>query len=62
VPNLLERVYERVFTSVYLLSTLISAPPPPPDLIASSAKSQIVEPEKKEPKEIIYPQNKPKWA
>ncbi|MBS7615323.1 hypothetical protein KEJ18_06315, partial [Candidatus Bathyarchaeota archaeon] len=28
VPNLLERVYERVFTSVYLLSTLISAPPP----------------------------------
>lgn len=47
VPNLLERVYERVFTSVYLLSGLINAPPPPPDLIISSAKSQIIGPEMK---------------
>ncbi len=47
VPNLLETVYERVFTSVYLLAGLINAPPPPPDLIASSVKSQVIEPEKK---------------
>jgi len=47
VPNLLERVYERIFTSVFLLSSIINAPHPPPDLIVSSAKSQIVEPEKK---------------
>jgi hypothetical protein len=43
VPNLLERVYERIFTSVFLLSSIINAPHPPPDLIASSAKSQVAE-------------------
>ena len=47
VPNLLERVYERVFTSVFVLSSIINAPHPPPDLIRSSAKSQAAEPEKK---------------
>jgi hypothetical protein len=47
VPNLLERVYERIFTSVFLLSSSINAPAPPPDLIRSSAKSQVAEPEKK---------------
>ena len=47
VPNLLERVYERVFTSVFVLSSIINAPHPPPDLIRSSAKSQVAEPENK---------------
>ncbi len=47
VPNLLERVYERIFASVFLLSSIINAPHPPPDLITSSAKSQMTEPEKK---------------
>jgi len=47
VPNLLERVYERIFTSVFVLSSIINAPHPPPDLIKSSAKSQMGEPEKK---------------
>jgi hypothetical protein len=47
VPNLLERVYERIFTSVFVLSSIINAPHPPPDLIKSSVKSQMGEPEKK---------------
>jgi len=47
VPNLLERIYERVFTSVFVLSSIINAPHPPPDLIRSSAKSQVAEPENK---------------
>jgi hypothetical protein len=33
VPRLLHTVYQKVFTSLYLLSSLIDMPYPPPDLI-----------------------------
>jgi len=35
VPLLLHRVYQRVFTSTFLLATLLDAPYPPPDLLFS---------------------------
>jgi len=36
VPLLLHRVYQRVFTSTFLLATLLDTPYPPPDLLFSS--------------------------
>jgi len=35
VPLLLHRVYQRVFTSTFLLATLLDTPYPPPDLLFS---------------------------
>jgi len=35
VPLLLHRVYQRVFTSTFLLATLLETPYPPPDLLFS---------------------------
>jgi len=36
VPLLLHRIYQRVFTSTFLLATLLDTPYPPPDLLFSS--------------------------
>jgi len=52
VPHLLKRVYQQIFTSVFLLSGIINAPHPPPDLIFSSIKSKMAEP--------VEPEKKPK--
>jgi hypothetical protein len=38
VPLLLHRVYQRVFTSTFLLATLLDTPYPPPDLLFSSER------------------------
>ena len=35
IPLLLHRVYQRVFTSTFLLATLLDTPYPPPDLLFS---------------------------
>ena len=35
VPLLLHRVYQRVFTSTFLLATILGTPYPPPDLLFS---------------------------
>jgi len=35
VPLLLHRIYQRVFTSTFLLATLLDTPYPPPDLLFS---------------------------
>ena len=50
VPHLLKRIYHQIFTSVFLLSSIINAPHPPPELIFSSVKSQMVAPEEKREK------------
>jgi len=43
VPYLLKRVYQQIFTSIFLLSGIINAPHPPPDLLFSSVKSEMGE-------------------
>ena len=40
VPYLLKRVYQQIFTSIFLLSGIMNAPHPPPDLLFSSVKSE----------------------
>jgi len=55
VPLLLHRVYQRVFTSTFLLATLLDTPYPPPDLFFSgemgkSGLEKPVELEKREEK------------
>jgi len=41
VPYLLKRVYQQIFTSIFLLSGIMNAPHPPPDLLFSSVKSEV---------------------
>jgi hypothetical protein len=40
VPLLLHRVYQHVFTSTFLLATLLDMPYPPPDLLFSSERGK----------------------
>ena len=63
VPLLLHRVYQRVFTSTFLLATLLDAPYPPPDLLFSGAMGKPglegpVELEKREEKVEEKPEEK----
>jgi len=39
IPSLLNRVYQRVFTSTYLLANLLDTSYPPPDMLASGEMS-----------------------
>jgi hypothetical protein len=40
VPLLLHRIYQQVFTSTFLLATLLDTPYPPPDLLFSGEMSK----------------------
>jgi hypothetical protein len=35
MPHIFQRVYQQVFTAMYLFSTVLDAPPPPHDLLGS---------------------------
>ncbi len=41
VPYLLKKVYQQIFTYIFLLSGIMNAPHPPPDLLFSSVKSEV---------------------
>jgi hypothetical protein len=43
VPRVLYTIYQKVFTSVYLMASLIDAPYPPPDLIHSTSQAVMIE-------------------
>lgn len=43
VPRVLHTIYQKVFTSVYLMASLIEAPYPPPDLIHSPSQAAMIE-------------------
>jgi hypothetical protein len=43
VPRVLHTIYQKVFTSIYLLASLIDAPYPPPDLIHSPTQAGLME-------------------
>ena len=63
VPLLLHRVYQRVFTSTFLLATLLGTPYPPPDLLFSGEMGKPglegpVELEKREGKVEETPEEK----
>jgi hypothetical protein len=45
VPKVLQTIYQRIFTSLYILSTLLETPYPPPDLIHSPEKIREPQPE-----------------
>jgi len=67
VPLLLHRVYQRVFTSTFLLATLLDTPYPPPDLLFSGEMGKAslegpVELEKKEEKAEGTPEKKEEHA
>jgi len=67
VPLLLHRVYQRVFTSTFLLATLLETPYPPPDLLFSGemGKSGLEGPaewEEREEKEEGKPEEKEELA
>jgi hypothetical protein len=53
IPLLLHRVYQNVFTSTYLLATILDTSYPPPDILHSGElnKPSIREPAKEEGKE-----------
>jgi hypothetical protein len=40
VPNLLKKVYQQIFVSIYLVSGMIGAPNPPPNLLLAQPKSE----------------------
>ena len=40
IPLLLTRVYQRVFTSTYLLANLLDTPYPPPDMLSSGEQNK----------------------
>jgi len=40
VPKVLHVIYQQVFTSLYLLASLIETPYPPPDLIHSPTETR----------------------
>jgi len=43
VPEILSTVYQHVFSSIYLLSSVLSTPYPPPDLLpATPEKARII--------------------
>ena len=45
VPYVLNIVYQHVFTSIYLLSTILNAPYPPPDLLYTKEEKMGLPPE-----------------
>ena len=45
VPYILNTVYQHVFTSIYLLSTILNAPYPPPDLLHTKEEKMSIPPE-----------------
>lgn len=45
VPKVLPTIYQRVFTSLFVLSSLLEAPYPPPDLIHSPTETRELRPE-----------------
>jgi len=45
VPYVLNIVYQHVFTSIYLLSTILNAPYPPPDLLHTKEEKIGLPPE-----------------
>lgn len=44
VPRLLHRIYQKVFTSIFLVSSLIDTPFPPPDLLHSPTETRDLDP------------------
>jgi hypothetical protein len=44
-PKVLHLVYQRVFTSLYLIAAQLEVPYPPPDLLHSPSESRSIEPE-----------------
>jgi len=45
VPYVLNIVYQHVFTSIYLLSTILNTPYPPPDLLYTKEEKMGLPPE-----------------
>jgi hypothetical protein len=45
VPKVLHLVYQRVFTSLYLIAAQLEVPYPPPDLLHAPSESRDLEPE-----------------
>jgi len=43
VPYVFQRIYQYVFTAMYLLSTILNAPPPPQDLLFPKREGVPVE-------------------
>ena len=43
VPRLLHTIYQKVFTSIFLVSSLIDTPFPPPDLLHSPSETRDLE-------------------
>jgi hypothetical protein len=43
VPRLLHTIYQKVFTSIFLVSSLIDAPFPPPDLLHAPSETRDLE-------------------
>ena len=56
VPYILNIVYQHVFTSIYLLSTILNAPYPPPDLLHTKEEKMSLPPEEEA---IIQPSTQP---
>lgn len=45
VPKVLHTIYQKIFTSIFLLSTLIDSPYPPPDLLHSPVQTRDLQEE-----------------
>ena len=56
VPYILNIVYQHVFTSIYLLSTILNAPYPPPGLLHTKQEKMGLPPEEEA---IIQPSTEP---
>ena len=56
VPYILNIVYQHVFTSIYLLSTILNAPYPPPDLLHTREEKMGLPPEEEA---IMQPSTEP---
>jgi hypothetical protein len=43
MPPLFQRIYQSVFTSMYLMSAILNTPPPPNDLLHSDKQAAPIE-------------------
>jgi hypothetical protein len=42
IPALLTMIFQHIFPTLYLLSSVINAPHPPPDLLHTSVQSEVI--------------------
>lgn len=57
IPQILFTVYQHVFNSIFMLSSILNTPYPPPDLLHPMAEKIMILPTQSEAKETQQPQN-----